>query len=391
MSNTLDAVIPRLLAKGMLALRGACIMPRLVNNNTGVEPSERGKNIDVPVPAHIAVQDVAPANTAPATGDIQPSYVQVPLTSWKEAPFYMSDADMGYVMDGFLPMQVTAAIASLAEQVNSDIFGCYKDVFGFSGTPGTTPFSGATSYSAADTKPATDVGVILDTQKCPVRDRNMVLSPAAWGAAANLRAFQDQSWKGQPGLIDGQLGDTLGFRWFKDQQVPTHTAGTLTGTVTVNGVQAAGTPLGYNSTGVLSVATAAGAAVNLKKGDILLVTGQTQTYTVTADTTIGASTTGNVPIAPALQAATAGGEAVTVKASHVVNLAFHPMAFAFASRPLADNVEGLGNKMLSTVDPISGLTLRLEVSREHKRTRWSFDMLYGMKCIRPELACRFAG
>jgi hypothetical protein len=94
---------------------------------------------------------------------------------------------------------------------------------------------------------------------------------------------------------------------------------------------------------------------------------------------------------PGLKTALAGDEVITIKASHTVNLAFHRDAFAFVSRPLADNADGLGNIIQSAIDPVSGLALRLEVSREHKRTKFSYDILYGLACVRRDLACRIAG
>ena len=75
----------------------------------------------------------------------------------------------------------------------------------------------------------------------------------------------------------------------------------------------------------------------------------------------------------------------------MVNLNVHRDAFALASRPFAGaDPMGLGTYM-SAVDPVSRLALRLEVSRQHKRTRFSYDILYGAQLVRPELAARMAG
>jgi hypothetical protein len=42
-------------------------------------------------------------------------------------------------------------------------------------------------------------------------------------------------------------------------------------------------------------------------------------------------------------------------------------------------------------DPVSGLTMRLQVRKEYRRYRWSFDVLWGVGAVRPDLAVRIAG
>ena len=99
---------------------------------------------------------------------------------------------------------------------------------------------------------------------------------------------------------------------------------------------------------------------------------------------------------PSFEASVMTEGALTVNGANeagaqVVSLAFHRDAIAFATRPLMDSANGLGNLTQSAVDPVSGLSLRLEVSREHKRTRFSYDILYGADVVRRELGCRIAG
>jgi hypothetical protein len=43
------------------------------------------------------------------------------------------------------------------------------------------------------------------------------------------------------------------------------------------------------------------------------------------------------------------------------------------------------------IDEVSGLSLRLEVSRQYRQVQWSFDALYGAAVIRPQLGVWIAG
>lgn len=382
MANTLTAVTDKILAAGVMALRQMSIMALLVNRGYESSAGQSGTTIDVPIPSAVATQDVAPGPTPPATADIAPTSVSVPLDQWKEAPFYLTDKDELEAVEGVFPMQASEALKSLVNTVDNYILTTlYRDIYGFTGTPGTTPF-------ATDTSDVTNIRVVLNKQLSPMDNRRIVVNPDAEGKALNLRAFNDMSWNtgNTQALIDGNLTRKFGFDFFMDQNVDTgafHTSTVFTaGAATANGVNALAST-------TLSIAKATNTSP-LVKGDIITIAGDPQTYVVVTGVTLAVGNT-NVTISPGLKKATVGAEAISLKASHVVNLGFHRDCFAFASRPLRNTREGLGSIMQTAIDPISKLALRLEVRGEHKRVRYSWDMLYGGKVVRPELGCRLAG
>jgi len=382
MSNTFTEVIPKLLAQGLLALRQQAIMPRLVNRAYDTLAGDKGSTIDVPIPSAVAVSDVSPAATSAAatTTDSVPTKAAIALSKWKEAAFYLSDKDMQEVMVGTIPMQASEAVKAIANQIDSDILALYKEVYSFVGTPASTPFgSNLDAYLAARK--------VLALRLAPMDPRFVVLDPAAEANALSLRAFQDASFRGDTaGIINGQIGNKLGALWAMDQNIPYHTAGSdLVGAVNETGGVAAGTKTitvdGFSSAPVA--------------GDVFTISDQFESDGTTLRTfVIVSATTTSLTFEPGLVTAfpTAdGNQVVTVKGSHVVNLAFHRDAFALAMRPFA-GADPLGIGLFqSAVDPVSGLVLRLEVTREFKRTRFSYDVLYGVKTVRPELACRIAG
>ena len=114
---------------------------------------------------------------------------------------------------------------------------------------------------------------------------------------------------------------------------------------------------------------------------------------VTANTTAVTSTTMNISFYPPLRTAVATASALVIGAAataYVPNLVFHRDAFAFASRPLAD-IRGLGNVIQTQVDPVTGIALRLEVSRQYRQTTFSYDVLYGCNVPRPEFIAKIKG
>lgn len=369
--NLLDQVTPKLIAQGLLALRGNCVMPRAVNRDYDPMAEQRGATVNVPIPSAIPVSDVNPAPNAPTTENIEPETVPISLDQWKEAPFFMSDKDMKQAIAGVIPMQASEAISALAETVDAFILSQYKGVYAYTGLAGTTPFSTLTQ-----TSDAIQAAKLLNMMKAPKPNRRFVVDPEAEAAALNLRAFQDASFSGETfGIEEGVINRKLGFDWFMDQNVPYHTTSASLADWLVDGQHAKGSKELTIKTGADDPAL----------GDIFTIAGDTQTYVILAYSGLKAT------IAPALAQLTDNDSLLTFKDSHTVNLAFHRDAIAFATRPLEDQGNGLGNIITSQVDPISGLALRLEVSREHKRVRFSYDILYGAALVRPQLIVRLAG
>ena len=388
-NNTLTSVIPTLFAQGLTALRHNSVMPSLVNADFGTEVKEKGEVIQIPVPSLMATTAVVPGAYAPDPQNVSPGTAAIPLTNWDEAPFTLSEKELAQVVDGIVPIQLSAAVEALAATINASILANYTSIYGYVGTAGTTPF-------ASSLTTATQAREVLGLQLAPTSNRRVVLNPAAEANALALPAFSQYLQSGDVDVIrEGVIGRKLGMDWYMDQQVPTQAAGTLSGTVTVNGSNPAGqsaTLVNGCPQGTVSIATASGAAFAPNVGDIVTFAGDAQTYAIVSGSSLGASANGIFTISPALQVSQSGGAAVTLVASHVVNLAFARDAFGFASRPVKRmDLSRDTDEEYYVADPVSKITMRLSYREEFHRTRFAFDCLWGTAVIRPQLATRIAG
>lgn len=372
MANTLTAIIPRILARALVSLRTNLVMPRLVNTDYGTEAKKKGSTIDIPAFAAATVADVAPSAAPIQAADTTPSYVQLSFDYWKRSGFYLTDKDRLQIEanDRFIPNQMQASINILAETVNASIFSVYNEIAVAGGTAGTTPFASSIDIMATLKK-------FLSDNRVPLSQRRLVMDTSAEAKAIVLPALRDVSQAGDREAIqEGIVSRKMGFDWYVDQQVPTHTKGTGSGYLVNNGA-------GY-AVGATAITLDTGTGTILK-GDTITFAGDTTVYTV-----VSALASNSITIYPGLKATLADNTALTVLASHTCNLAFHRDAIAFASRPLEADFAG-GNVIESMSDPVSGITLRLEVSRQNKQTLWDLDILWGVKLIRPDMACILLG
>lgn len=381
--NNLTGAIPRILSLGLVTLRENCVLPMLVNRNFDRDARKKGSSVDVPVYKSVGkARDVVPSATFSQPEDSRIEYVPIMLDRWKTKDFYLTDKDIGEIIEGVPEnLQVSEAARSLANAVDEDLFSLYKQIYNFTGVPGQTPFQPQPSAPPFQlyqgTNVASDAKRLLNLANAPRSNRRIVLDVEAEAKASALPEFIHADKSGSTdGIREGYIGRKMGFDWEMDQNALYHETGATTGTAfTVNGA----------TLKEATVITVAGATTPPVEGDVLAIAGHKTTYVVKEGSTLTSWL-----IAPALEKNTADGTAITVKDSHAVNLAFHRDAMACVVRPLADI--NPGNAVIETyTDDISGLTLRLEVTRGSKETIWSFDILYGVKMLRPELAVRIAG
>jgi hypothetical protein len=378
-SNTLTAVLDRILAGALPVLRENCVMPRLINTTFSAVAGAQGSTLEISVPAAASASAVAPANIPPDITGIVPTVKTMTLDKWYESGFFVTDKDAMDIRAGVLPAQAGSCVKALANQVNTDLLALYKEVYGFVGVPATTPFSTGLDEVAQARK-------VLSTQLCPLGERRGVLDPTAEANFILVPSVLNANQRGDDqAIVEGRISRILGIDWYTDQAVPTHTAGTASGATTDSA--------GYLA-GVKTITLASAGTGSIVVGDIITFAGHSQTYTVTSgDASVAGG--GTVSFEPGLAVALAASPiAITVKATHVVNLVFAREAFGFANRPfsggeLMPGVERVGSSYMQ--DPVSGLFLRVEHTREHRRDKLNFDVLYGVKTFRPEYAARIAG
>jgi hypothetical protein len=381
MANAIENLTPQILANILSVLRETCVLPNLVNNNYSSDAAAQGSTIDINDLNDMTAFDVTPGAT-PASNiisDVASTKKQLVLNKFQAATFVMTDKEIKEVQEGTRPRAIEKAVKALANKINSEIFALYKEVYNVVGTAGVNPFG-------TSTLEAQQAARVLNSALAPMDERRMVLDPFGYANALGLSVLQKVNESGDSeALRDGTITRALGFDWYQDQQVPTHTLGApATAAIDANATAGAVSL-------VLDNASGADLATLPVVGDVFTIAGNTQQYvvtSVTADAPTANETT--VGISPALAANVTDGAVVTFVASHTTNLAFHREAFAFASRPMMD-LETPGSLIQPLVDDVSGLAMRFEIQREWKRTVFSIDCLYGVRAVRPQLAVRIAG
>jgi len=334
----------------------------------------KGETVNIRKPA------VLTTNNAPATAeDLATETVPVTLSYWREVKFALTDKELAFTGERIINDHIRPAAYSLANDIDTKLAALYKDTpwfYDLSGTPVVADITGPRK--------------VMFDNNVPMEDLHYMINGTEEAGFLGLSAFAQQQGAGDFGVDTqrrGHLGTKYGFEMFSNQNVQTHTKGTADATAlaVVAAVDA----------GVTTISLDAGSLTGtVVPGDSFVIAGNTQRYAITNTVTAATNALTGVTFTPALAADAAEDAVVTLRVdTHSANLAFHRNAFALVTAPLSEMGRELGAKIATVMDPITGLSLRSRVYYigNSSVVHVALDVLYGVKTLDPNLACRACG
>lgn len=372
LANTTTAIVQDLTGAMLSQLRANSVMPRLVNTDYSPLAASPTTTIRVPTTPTATVAAISPSATQSANTDTTYPGVDVTLDQWYASEFYLTDKDKAEIGRGIIPKRAMASLASVVDHVDAAIFTAGKNYASRAlGTAGTTPF--ASQALAVDTMTQ------LSVNKAHKNDRHVVADPLAAANILTLSSFGESTFVGDyAAMLDGAYNGNrrIGAQWWENQNAGiTHTAGTASALYDVSTEHAVGSTTIACDTGTGTILA----------GDVVTFGSDPNQYVVLSS--VGGATVTSITIgAPGLRQVAADDAAIAVISTgseHTVSaLAFQREAIVFASRPSMGSDATAGIQAMS--DPVSGLSLTMEVTRQNYQDKWSLSVLYGTAGVQSE-------
>ena len=371
---------------------------RMVNRNYdgkfGVEGAKIGDTVNVRRPPRY----VGRTGAGLSVENAEETSVPVTLNVQFGVDLNFTTRDLTLSIENFSDRFLKPAVATIANRIDFDGLELYRTIYNTVGTPGTVPNALITYL---------DAGTRMNEEAAPNDGmRYICMSPNMQGTIVDALKglFQQAAAIGEQ-YREGMMGRVVGFDWYMDQNVRTHTTDAYAGTPLVNGAGQSGTTLvtdGWTS-----------GASTLNRGDVITVadvngvnpqsresTGSLRQFVVTTQIsdTAGAK---SILISPSIVVSGSGQTVDALPLNNAVitvvgaastqsptGLAFHRDAFCLA---MADLYVPRGTDMAArTSDEQLGLSIRLvrDYNIETDQTPTRLDVLFGWATLRPELAVR---
>lgn len=406
-SNVMRKVARRLVNNTVFASNGA---NRSYDDQYRLHGVKQGDTVTARLPQRYELTIGAVMNPTPLTDQT----IQIKITDQSNVGFEYDSWAATLEVDDYMERYGAPAVDLLINNVDyTGLARMYKQVSNCKGTPGVVPGSTGTLPQAAN-QPYLDCVTELFDGAAPdpynaflsanmqaylSNGNALVVNPSAYIAAAFKK---------------GQFSaSALGIeKFFKTQNIATHTVGALGGTPLVSGAGQSGASITINGQGAAIINGYFLEGDNITFAGVFSInplthasTGRLKTFTVTADTQAPATTAFAVPITPSLIASGPFANCTNVPANAAVVKVFgSASAYAGTATPqaLIGHKDAFALVMADLVLPrglwvserISnaklGISIRMlkdhDIINDISPAR--LDTAHGWKAIRQELSCR---
>ena len=353
------------------------VFPNLIYKNFSNDfEAGKGATVQVRKPVVLTASEFDAASGTSAQDVVEES-VEVTLDKLATVDVEFSAIQRATNVDDLTRLFLEPAMIALAEKINSDGLGLYKDIKATVGTAGTTPDGLDDFANAAE---------VLDNNKVPTALRHGVWNAAAMAKFRQIGDIVNAEKSGtNEALRRGSIGNIFGIDNYMAQGVKTSSGTTLE----AGGTGATGVKVKTAVTADDDIILVSNASANatltgaVKAGDIVTIGGKN--YIVKTDATAASN---ELAITLTENITVATNAAATVITGNANNLVFHESAFAFVTRPLAAPA---GVESYTT--SYNGISLRVTrgYDMKYKKEMLSMDVLYGYKTMYPEMAVRVLG
>lgn len=406
MSNTY-LTIGMVTKEALMVLVNECAFTKKVNreydDKFGVDGAKIGNVLNIRKPPRY----LTAVGQALSIEDATETSVPLTLNTQRHLGLAFSSQDLVLSIDQFSKRFIRPGISTLSNYIDYDGLQQFQNIFSEVGVPGTVPNQALTYLQAH---------VALSNLSIPFKDRHLCISPNMNAVAVDtLKGLFQSSERIKEQYEEGMMSEgALGSDWWIDQNVPTQTVGTCTGTPVVT------TTANQNGSTILSTGWTASTLV-LNKGDIITFAGcysvnpqnrqsngTLAQWVVTAPVTSGSGAgAASIPIAGpdgngvitagpfqnSSASPTASGTITVQGASGTSSprgMLFHETAFTLGMADLVlpggvDIAERASSKELKA-------SIRLIRAYDINMDRFPFraDILYGWATLYPQAACRVA-
>lgn len=369
MANTLTQLIPDLYQSLDIVSRELCGFIPSITLDASAERAALNQPIRIPLTPASQAEDVKPGQLPPDDGDQDIGNVPLAITKSRMVPFRWEGEQQkgiksGPGYSGIRRDQVTQAMRTLVNEIESDLGQLFRRASRAAGEAGKTPFKDTLTDTAQVRKILTDNGA-------PLSDLQCVIDTTAGAALRTMAQLTKANEAGTTALrAQGALLELHGF-----------TLRESAGVASVNGQ--AGTTLKLAGDEKIAPGAhfipAAVTASQASSGDVLIA-GHHKYIIAQVEPEKGIHI-----FAPGVRDEIPKGAELKVVSKFTANFAFSRSAIILATRAPALPEEGdMADDRIMITDPRTNMSFEVSMYKQYRRVRYEIAAAWGCQNIKPE-------